>query len=96
MEPIDPMEIMGAIHLLATVVCDLARELEGLSKQKPKGKGHIRSAVEGVTLGIVGGVAIFINASSAAATLGLSAAGSAVSAVVGAELIREGVAHLRS
>jgi hypothetical protein len=88
--------VSNAIERLASVSCTLAEELDARTRQKAMGKSQVRKALEGVTLGVGGGAIIFTNASAAAATLGLSAAGIAVSAAVGAALIREGAGYLRS
>lgn len=90
----DPLEVVNGIQLLEKAVCRIAAELETLLKRGQK--GLVRKALEGVTLGVGGGAIIFTNASAAAASLGLSAAGSAVSAALGGALIKESTSHLRS
>ena len=75
-----------AIAGLRSVACDIADQLH-TTVQKAEEHKRARNTLGRVALGIGGAAVIGVNASVLAATVGLSTAGSAVSAAVGGGLI---------
>jgi hypothetical protein len=82
--------LTNAITRLREIACDMAREL---LKTIEKSATHQRalSVARRVALGVGGAAMIGVDASSLAATIGLSAPGAAVSAAVGGGLLMRGV-----
>ena len=83
---INVTRLMNAVTYLREMACDIAAELR---KTVDKSATHRRAlnAARKVALSVGGAAMIGVNASSIAATVGLSTAGAAVSAAVGGGLI---------
>jgi len=92
---LDPREVEEALRKLASVACHVATQLDAASKEKKAWDRPYKQAL-GVTLGVGGAVVIFVDVSATAATVGMTAAGVAVSSVVGGALVTKGVEQLES
>ena len=83
-------DLRNVVNELQVATCKIAHELERAEKGSLKWKRAGKILVK-VTLGIGGATMVFVNAGALAASLGLSTAGSAASATVGATLLTKSV-----
>jgi hypothetical protein len=88
-----PSEVIEAVRLLRDRACLLADDLIRDAKEEGSWE-HLKEKIKKIMLGLGGAALIGLNASSLATSVGITAAGSAVSAAIGATVIQSAAADI--